>query len=160
MVVSSARIFSPLQPSALGDRQLSSLQKTMACLDCGGLGYRGEQVQVACSLQVKSAASSVCTTHPPWCSRCLLLFYPLLISQSRQCLPFHKQPPQVAVKLPPEPFNAQAYQRVFSLSFIFKWPAFFVHTFVTIWESKQKGSSISCCLNFPSEPTWKGLKPF
>lgn len=74
MVVSSARIFSPLQPSALGDRQLSSLQKTKVCLDCGGLGYRREQIQVACSPQVESAASSVCSTHPPWCWRCLLLF--------------------------------------------------------------------------------------
>lgn len=64
MVVSSARIFSPLQPSALGDRQLSSLQKTKACLDCGGLGYRGEQIQVA-----YSPPSGVCSfksvLHPP-----------------------------------------------------------------------------------------------
>lgn len=151
MVVSSARIFSPLQPSALGDRQLSSLQKTKACLDCGGLGYRGEQIQVACSPQVGSAASSVCSptllgARDACCSSVCSRALCQAVSSFQQAISAG------VVKPPPEPFNAQAYQWEFSLSFIFKWPAFFVNTFVTIWESKQEGSSISCCLNFPSEP--------
>lgn len=55
----------------------------------------------------------------------------------------------LAGKPQPEPFNAQAYQWAFSLSFFSKCPAFFVYSFVTVGKSKQESSSISCGL-FPS----------